>query len=561
MIKRGIQVAATKGPVSLVYKTTPRVHQAEAYDKVYGLSSFALFMEQGTGKTKTTIDILSNYAIGSGEGPLINAVLLIAPNGVHEQWYDEQLPLHSPVPCVSYLWKGLPTSKVRQNALREFVLERTPGKLKWFFVNVEAFSVDSAMPIFKAYLEKNAVAVCVDEATVIKNPSAHCTTNIVQGLNDLEHQGRVVVGLTTKSIVRAVLTGTQSTNNPFDQYSYGEFLFPGFWRMNYATFKHHFGLIKQFYVHGTKRPKERLLSKEDIVRIRGQLDAGFRLKDVADKNFTSTSVVAYLQAHRECTVPYKNLQEMKERMAPFSFVKLKKDCYDLPEKQRIKVHVTLSPAQAKIYKDLIRDAHAEYEDKELDVMAKMALITRLSQVTGGFFPSNEGEKPTPIEGNGKLQALKKEIEETDERPLIVCARFTAELETIFDAFKDQGARILYGKTSAGERSETVEQFKKGAVPILVAQPKVCSMGFNFQAACNMFFYSNSFSFLIRAQMEDRIHRDGQTSDHVIYRDLIAKGTVDERILRVLEDGQDLLDYMREPISVGEFLGVNEGGER
>jgi SNF2 family DNA or RNA helicase len=56
-------------------------------------------------------------------------------------------------------------------------------------------------------------------------------------------------------------------------------------------------------------------------------------------------------------------------------------------------------------------------------------------------------------------------------------------------------------------------------------------------------------------MEDRIHRDGQESDHVVYRDIIAKGTVDERIYTVLKDKKDLLSYMREP-SISEFLGGN-----
>jgi pantothenate kinase-related protein Tda10 len=62
------------------YKTEPFEHQVEAVKFVSSHPfNFGLFMEQGTGKTKTTIDIVENLFLAGA----IKQVLIIAPNGVY----------------------------------------------------------------------------------------------------------------------------------------------------------------------------------------------------------------------------------------------------------------------------------------------------------------------------------------------------------------------------------------------------------------------------------------------------------------------------------------------
>ena len=64
------------------YKTEPFEHQVNALKFVSkDPFHFALFMEQGTGKTKTTIDVLENLYLAHQ----ISQVVIIAPNGVHRQ--------------------------------------------------------------------------------------------------------------------------------------------------------------------------------------------------------------------------------------------------------------------------------------------------------------------------------------------------------------------------------------------------------------------------------------------------------------------------------------------
>ena len=74
------------------YKTKPFEHQREALKKGALSKKFAFFMEQGTGKTKVTIDNAA-YLHSINE---ITTVLVIAPNSVYRNWEDE-LDAHCPV--------------------------------------------------------------------------------------------------------------------------------------------------------------------------------------------------------------------------------------------------------------------------------------------------------------------------------------------------------------------------------------------------------------------------------------------------------------------------------
>ena len=536
-----------------LYKTKPREHQARAHAAAWGKKYFAFYMEQGTGKSKVAIDLVSNIYKQTGE---IDAVLLIAPSGVHEQWFDEQLPEHSPIPYSAYLWEGYPSSHVRLEQLRAFCWKEVP-RLKWFCVNIEAFSTDKPMKVFRSYLRKNKVAIIMDEATLIKNPTAKCTINIAQELNDVQRNGKRIERIFLRSVYRFILTGTMVTNNPFDQYSYGQFLYPGLWKMSHFAFKAHYGLNMRMKLPGRmENGKEQyvttLMRRKDIEKVHSVLAQGFRPEDIAAKMHIPCQAVTYLNAHPDCVVPYKNLSELKEKMSTFSFSVLKKDCYDLPEKQHLKVPVYLSAEQQRVYKELVKNMYAEYDEHELDVTIKLTLLMRLSQVTGGFFPHNEGEKPIRIKGNGKLEAIKRELQEQDGAPLIIAARFTAELELLREEI---GAELIYGNASSEERRELLNRFKAGEVPILGVQPECVKFGFNLQVSHEMWIYSNDFSLDTREQLEDRIHRDGQTATSVTYRDFIAKGTIDERVYEVLREKKELLEYMRET-EIGEFYGTN-----
>ena len=72
------------------FKTKPFAHQVKAFDLSKKRKGFALLMEQGTGKTKVIIDTAAYLY----ENKAIDTVIVIAPNGVHRNWVNNEVPIH-----------------------------------------------------------------------------------------------------------------------------------------------------------------------------------------------------------------------------------------------------------------------------------------------------------------------------------------------------------------------------------------------------------------------------------------------------------------------------------
>ena len=58
----------------------------------------------------------------------------------------------------------------------------------------------------------------------------------------------------------------------------------------------------------------------------------------------------------------------------------------------------------------------------------------------------------------------------------------------------------------------------------------------------MIFYENVWSLDVRQQAEGRIHRIGQYST-CVYIDIFMEGTIDERILKVIEQNKAIADFV------------------
>lgn len=542
---------------NFLYKTEPRKHQVDCFNFIYSLflsgkNYGALFMEQGTGKTKVAIDIASNLY----KENKIDSVMLIAPNGVQDQWADEQLPLHSPVPFSPFIWENNGSAKYTR-ALFDFIKSK-PSALKWFFINVEAFSSDTPMPIFKEYVSMNKTLVIVDEATRIKSPDAKRTQNIIQGLSRLTKLGKRVTGIEPLSKYRLILTGTPVTTGPYNVWSMFEFLEHDYFKRDFMSFKGHFGIQIQDENKRSRKTYYRQISENEIKQIRQYHQKGKSFEDISRIMRIAESSVMYLVNNPSVRSPYKNLDELKSQIASVAFTVRKKDCLDLPDKILEHRYVKMTAEQTRIYKELVEQMMSAYKGVELEVVNKLVLIGRLQQITGGFFPGKtdfEDGVLIPFDTNPKLNALVEDIDELSDESIIVVARFTAELKQLYTRltfeYPDKTVGLVYGGVSNKDRSDLLTRFKNGDLNILVANARTIGVGQNLQTSHTTLFYSNSFSFEEREQMEDRTHRDGQ-GEAPLYKDYIVKGTVDERVLNVLKEKRDLSDYMRSK-DIGEFI--------
>jgi SNF2 family DNA or RNA helicase len=426
-------------------------------------------------------------------------------------------------------------------------------------VNVEAFSTSRKMNIFIEFIKKHNTFLIVDEATRIKNPQANRTINIIYNLAHCKKQGRKVIDVIPYSKYRAVLTGMMITNSPYDLWAMFEFLKHNYFGMNFYAFKARYGIEVRDTAPGTGQVFNRKIRPDEIETIHKYHAKGKHVETIAAIMSTSESSVQYIIDHPNIRAPYKRLDELKERIQPLAYIVRKEDCFDLPPKVYEKVYVYMNADQKRVYKELKEQFITSYEEKDLTVQNKLTLVGRLQQITGGFFPYEEdGEgKIVPITNkNPKIEALKKDLNETGDEAIIIWAKFVGELKMIHSelckSFPEKNIELYYGGVGTTRRQMILNAFKEGEVNILIANAATAGTGLNLQKAHMAYYYSNSYSLEERAQSEDRLHRSGQTHS-VLYKDIIMVDTVDEAVFSVLQTKKNLLDYFRSK-SLSEFLG-------
>ena len=108
------------------FKTDPFDHQRERFYLYRDAEYHAHLWEQRTGKSKITIDTVA-YRYEKGD---IDAVMLIAPNGVHLNWIKNEIPAHMPerIDCYAVAYKSTPKAAER-DALAYLVSPKHKGCL------------------------------------------------------------------------------------------------------------------------------------------------------------------------------------------------------------------------------------------------------------------------------------------------------------------------------------------------------------------------------------------------------------------------------------------------
>lgn len=565
------------------WKTEPMIHQVEAFDKLKDEEFDAYLMEPGTGKSKCAID-KAVYLFLAGK---IDFVMVVAPNGVHEQWAEEQIPEHCGIPFESLVWSGNTTQKEQ----KEFDLFMRPSsKLKFFCINVEAFSLSiekheffsskPKMTFFRSILKRFKSYVVLDEASRLKSVDSNRTLNLTYGINEIRYKEVVRRSMNEETVIdavipttryRSILTGSIVTNSPYDLFAPFNFGKYDFFGVHFFGFRSHYGIEKFEKSFGNKGAFVPI-HKKDLALIKAGIIKGWTNEEISMSYHISESSCEYIRMNPDISSPYKNLDELKLKIAPVSYIKNLQDCIDIADPVRETALIEMSKEQWRIYNEVKRDLLSEYGNKSLTVKSKLALIVRLSQITSGFFPSTEtldedsGEfirepKLTLIGGQTpvKISAILEELTEYNfDKPLIIFARFTSDIELCYDILTkkrpDLVAKKYYGATSNEDRSQIKIDFREGLIDILVANESVAGIGLNLQRSNKTFWISQDYSYERRKQGEGRTWRTGQDlTQPVLFKDFVCRGTIDERVLEVLNGKRELAEYFQDH-TIAEFLG-------
>lgn len=543
------------------FKTEPFKHQLEEWNRSRGEAARAIFWEQGTGKSKLTIDTAC-WLWEQGE---IDGVLVIAPNGVHRNWVDAEIPDHVPdriMPSLRAFHYQTPRAdtKWHKKAVRDTINHKG---FAWLTMSYEAFVTVAGKRALIDFFDKRRLLYVLDEAHNIKEPSAKRTKSILMSAKYAPY--------------RRILTGTPIAQGPFDAFTQIKFLVEDYWNhqglSTFTEFKQHFGIWKKGWNPTAFNPKTKK----------------------RDGN------------HYDVLVDYRRLDQLNAMLKPIASRVTKDEGLDLPEKLYQKRYFSMTPEQAKLYRQLrdeyivwlefggIEEDAAKIDPMEVlpdacptclgkreietegfiyqcpdcageealpdgdnAVIAALAItrLLRLQQIASGYLPTDDDDEPLyTIPGpNRRLDLLMDLIGEAQHK-VIVWARFRYDIDQIMDALRERGiSAVRYdGAVGDAERAESKARFQgeralyennvmvgREKVPpeeqaqVFVGNPAAGATGLTLTAAKSVVYYTNSFKLIDRLQSEDRAHRIGQ-QNNVLYADIVAEETVDEKVVEALRN--------------------------
>jgi SNF2 family DNA or RNA helicase len=551
--------------VTLPMKGTPYDHQIRGFLIGTTLKSFALLMEQGTGKTYTMISVLGKRFL-DGE---IDRCIVFCPVTVIGAWANEFAEF-ADFPVDVKLAFG--TKKQRQKAFDPSTL--VPGVL-----NVRVMSYDSlssrkvvakneagdVMTTTVVDNEGNETVVPVYTqtggmldtiiawmATPLSNSAAGATEDVMKRCAIVCDESQRIKNRAsgrTKSIVhlgrlveyKAILSGTPVGNSPLDFFSQYLFLDQNILGDNYYQFRNRYCEM-----------------------------GGYKNKEI---------------------VGFRNLDELTERCHSIAFRVTKEEALDLPEFTDQYLYFDLEESK-KYYDEMqsemttIIEAEKERlivnnsidtggkKDTRINATAVISQMTRLAQLAGGHitrmvkvpcpkcggtgksangstcsrcYASGTIERKEYIKvGEEKLRVLQEFIEDFPKnKKLVVVCQFIPDVLLIKERIERLGrsCAVIYGATSDEEREELIRNFQTGTDPnVLVIQIRTAGLGITLTAADTMVFYTNGYSYMDYDQARARVHRIGQRN-FVTYVHLVARNTFDEVAIEVLQRKKRMSDVI------------------
>lgn len=223
-------------------KTTPFAKQAEALEAWGGRDQFALFMEQGTGKTKVAIDIVGQWFC---EGK-ITGVLVFTKKGVHRQWVLEQFPTHCGVEWCGGYWNGKRVDNVSTERRGLEVLS----------VNYDCTRGKGGVEACEGFATKHqgTLAIICDESQDIKDMRSQRSKKVAQ-IRDIG-----------QSPYRLILTGTPVAKNLVDEFCQLHWLNSDILGFRYVT-----GFRNRFCVMGGYMGRE-IVGTKNLTEFRAAVD-------------------------------------------------------------------------------------------------------------------------------------------------------------------------------------------------------------------------------------------------------------------------------------------------
>lgn len=219
-----------------------------------------------------------------------------------------------------------------------------------------------------------------------------------------------------------------------------------------------------------------------------------------------------------------------------------KDYLELPEIIYNNVYVNLPDEVNNVYRDMERRLLSTLSGGESITAANAGVATsKCRQIAnGGLYRTLGVDSPLVREDKWaqlhmeKAEACRDLVEELQGSPALIAYEFEQDLARLLKVF-GKDTPFIGGGVSAKRGAEIAEQWNKGRLPVLLGQPASMAHGLNLQSAGNtIIWHSLTWNYEHYEQFIRRVRRQGSKHKQVFVHHILARDTIDEVILRVLQ---------------------------
>lgn len=305
--------------------------------------------------------------------------------------------------------------------------------------------------------------------------------------------------------------------------------------------------LSSFKNHQTKRFRSLMKVRPKVVRIIGltgtpssnglmDLWAEYRLLDMGQRlgRFIGQYRSTYFTPDKrngQVIFSYKPLpfaeKEIYAKIADITISMKSTDHLIMPELVTAQYPIKLSDKERERYDELRQDLVLKLAGGDVTAANAAALSGKLCQMANGAVYGDDGA--VHYIHDRKLDALEDLIEAANGKPVLVAYWFKHDLERISARLKDR--HISFTKL---DTSDSIASWNEGKWPVALIHPASAGHGLNLQSGgSTIIWFGLTWSLELYQQANARLWRQGQKAETVVLHHIIAKDTIDERVMKAL----------------------------
>ena len=305
-----------------------------------------------------------------------------------------------------------------------------------------------------------------------------------------------------------------------------------------SSFKNH--QSKRFRALMKVRPKiKRIVGLTGTPSSNGLMDlfAEFKLLDMGERlgRFIGQYRTAYFRPDRmngPVVYSYRLLPGAEEqiygKISDITISMKGTEHLDMPELVSRRYPVYMEEDERKKY-ELLKETYVlQTAGGEITAANAASLSGKLLQLANGAVYTDEGGIQKVHDR--KLDALEDMIEAANGKPVLTAYWFRHDLKRIADRLTER--KIPFEKL---DTPESIKRWNAGEVPVALIHPASAGHGLNLQGGGNiLIWFGLTWSLELYQQTVARLWRQGQQAGTVVVQHIITAGTIDERVMKALE---------------------------